>query len=177
MLKKPLEKRYGRLTVLSIDTFNRRLVVNCSCDCGNNKKVGKSALLSGATSSCGCLHKERARASAKLRRLPNNESAFNDIIYKYKLRSKKENIYWELSKEDCRRLFKDDCFYCGIEPSRKKIICSSEYIYNGIDRVNNNIGYTLENSVSCCMRCNYMKSDMNLDDFYNHIKLICEKIK
>lgn len=42
----------------------------------------------------------------------------------------------------------------------------------GIDRVNSNIGYTLENSRSCCTLCNYMKKDYDLDDFLVHIQYI-----
>ena len=47
-----------------------------------------------------------------------------------------------------------------------------DFLYNGIDRKDNNIGYIIENCVSCCGICNRMKMDMSYDDFLNHIRLI-----
>ena len=107
---------------------------------------------------------------------PNGGAAKNDVIYKYKLRAKKENIEWELTDKQCEKLFKENCQYCGAEPKRTHSVSrSGVYVYNGIDRVDNEKGYTVENSVSCCMRCNYMKSDMTLEDFYAHIEKIWKR--
>lgn len=33
-------------------------------------------------------------------------------------------------------------------------------LYQGIDRVNSKIGYTLGNVVPCCKKCNTVKSDI-----------------
>lgn len=43
---------------------------------------------------------------------------------------------------------------------------------NGIDRIENNIGYTLDNSISCCSVCNMMKHSMNVVHFIAHIEQI-----
>ena len=51
--------RYGRITVLSKadqKTSPRKWV--CRCDCGNTKEINGSSLRRGATTSCGCFHKE-----------------------------------------------------------------------------------------------------------------------
>ncbi|MEI8273908.1 MAG: hypothetical protein WCG08_14935 [Paludibacter sp.] len=45
------------------------------------------------------------------------------------------------------------CHYCGKEGP------------NGIDRVNNQIGYIKENCVPCCKHCNYAKGDLSISDF------------
>ena len=45
-----------------------------------------------------------------------------------------------------------------------KINCIG-YLHNGIDRIDNNIGYESKNVVSCCKICNYAKSNMNYKDF------------
>lgn len=164
--------RYGRL--LLKDTFikNHRRYWNCECDCGNKITTLQHSLKSGRVNSCGCLKKELAAERCKKRLLPNNKSASNDVIYKYKLRAKKENIDWKLSEEQCLKIFKDKCFYCGAEPHRIKKINSSNFTYNGIDRVDNKKGYIEGNVVSCCMRCNYMKSDLTEKEFIQHIKKI-----
>ena len=37
----------------------------------------------------------------------------------------------------------------------------------GIDRVDNTLGYTSNNVVSCCTECNFMKRTMNYQTFIN----------
>jgi len=73
--------------------------------------------------------------------------------WKYELFTLNEFI--ELSSMSCR--------YCGGVNKTK-----------GIDRIDNKIGYTKENSVSCCKLCNYMKNNYSVDDFLAHIKKIYE---
>ena len=80
---------------------------------------------------------------------------------------------------------KNPCKYCGIEYSKeiedrlnesknKKRL--SDYVLkcNGIDRVNCEIGYTEENSVSCCKYCNFAKHTMSETDFYTWIRKVYE---
>lgn len=59
------ERKFGRWTVVS---FSHKVEKNkywiCQCDCGRRKTINYSNLKSGASSSCGCLHKERARAAS-----------------------------------------------------------------------------------------------------------------
>ncbi len=53
-------KRFGRLIVKSFSKrINGKLYWNCLCDCGNEKVVFQSCLLTGGTSSCGCLKGRR----------------------------------------------------------------------------------------------------------------------
>lgn len=55
--------RFGRLTVLGETTKivlgRHRQFVTCLCDCGAHVTVRKDAVISGQTSSCGCLSGER----------------------------------------------------------------------------------------------------------------------
>jgi hypothetical protein len=147
------------------------------CDCGTVKDILQQSLKDGESKSCGCYRKELGEEWGRDRSLPNGEAARNEIIYKYKLRAKKENIEWGLTTEQCEQIFKGVCAYCGTEPRKeRKLNYSSAYTYNGIDRVDNQKGYTKDNVVSCCMRCNYMKSDLSVSEFYAHIKKICECI-
>jgi hypothetical protein len=53
---------YGRLTVTEYTgAVGANHKWRCSCECGVTKEVYGSALKSGATKSCGCLHKEVAK--------------------------------------------------------------------------------------------------------------------
>lgn len=51
-------KKFGRLTVIEEVEVAYRSKWLCQCDCGNQKIIREDALLSGATVSCGCYHKE-----------------------------------------------------------------------------------------------------------------------
>lgn len=58
-------QRFGRLTVLRpLPPLNHKTRWLCLCDCGNETTVSTSHLITGHTSSCGCLQSERTRQSA-----------------------------------------------------------------------------------------------------------------
>ena len=66
-------------------------------------------------------------------------------------------------------MVKLSCFYCGAEPfqvARNSRSARSCFLYNGIDRVDNSIGYIDTNTVTSCGVCNNAKAVMSLDDFY-----------
>lgn len=76
----------------------------------------------------------------------------------YKRRAEQKNLVFEITDE----LFNATrcnypCYICGR-------ISNSNHI-NGIDRVNNEKGYTYDNILSCCGDCNFMKKDMSWDFF------------
>jgi hypothetical protein len=57
------------------------------------------------------------------------------------------------------------CFYCGM---------FYESQYNGIDRYDNNHGYTNDNVRPCCSVCNIMKNNYDVLLFYEKVKTIVE---
>lgn len=60
VFKNVIGQKFGKLTVvrrLANDKYGNS-TWECLCECGNLKKVSGSALRSGNTRSCGCLHKE-----------------------------------------------------------------------------------------------------------------------
>lgn len=109
---------------------------------------------------CGCTGKSR-------KRLPGDQAIINKLISGYSSNAKRKKLGWFLSYEMCVELFKTNCFYCNVAPERvfthKK--CRGEFIYNGIDRLDNANGYGPGNVVACCTDCNYMKSNMSYEKF------------
>jgi hypothetical protein len=81
-----------------------------------------------------------------------------------------------LTDEDFNRLTAQDCFYCGVKPGTVQVSAGSlgEFVYNGIDRKDNNLGYTVENSLPCCTICNYSKMDRTFDEFMAWIARLTE---
>ena len=170
-IPKLLNIKFGRLLVTKDLGFrrlpNRKYDTHfylCLCDCGVEKEVPAGDLTSENTKSCGCYNKQRL---ADLNRLPSGEASFTCLYHGYKTRAKERGYGFDLSKEQVRTLTKSPCYYCGEEPKQVKFNTrqSTPYVYNGMDRVNNDIGYTFTNSVPCCKICNTAKMDRTLEEF------------
>lgn len=79
----------------------------------------------------------------------------------------------ELTPREFLTLSFGKCYYCGTNPENMTKSETSENIaYNGIDRIDNNLGYVYGNVVTCCKDCNSMKSNLNEDRFLEHAKKI-----
>ena len=84
-------------------------------------------------------------------------SPYLKLYNRYKNTARNKRLSFELDKPAFMRLVTAPCRYCGRLPY--KLITKGETLmYTGIDRKNNNVGYTLENSVSCCWQCNNAKA-------------------
>jgi hypothetical protein len=159
-------KKFNRLTVLKFSHSDKRwrkwyLV---RCDCGKEKTIMGSAMVSGNTKSCGCLAKE----TKQTKRISENHSDITAIILGYKRHAERRGFKWLLSRSFVEKLIKENCFYCGSSPSNKKKTKNSigdGLLYSGIDRINSNKDYTEDNVVACCRICNYAKSNMTIEDF------------
>lgn len=72
----------------------------------------------------------------------------------YKANAIKRNISFEITLSDFSKYWKQPCEYCGT---------AIELI--GLDRIDSNKGYIMDNLVSCCSRCNEMKNDRTVDQW------------
>jgi 5-methylcytosine-specific restriction endonuclease McrA len=92
----------------------------------------------------------------------------------YRDGARKRGLTFELSLEDFIRFTTARCAYCGIEPSQqyKNKHHATAYTYNGIDRVDNELGYILENCVTCCKACNRLKGWLSEDVFLATVERI-----
>ena len=170
-------KKFGRWTVLGYDhtkAYGRSYVPywKCKCECGKIKIVGKPDLTGGGSLSCGCLRRD-------LFRLDKGQAAFNRMYTAYKTRSEQIGREFTLSEDQFRKITQQNCHYCGSKPANigsKSRNMYGRYIHNGIDRVDNSKGYTLENSVACCNRCNKMKSNLSIEEFLVHIDRIYKNL-
>lgn len=87
-----------------------------------------------------------------------DDPKLNRIKNAYKSNAKVRNISWELTDSEFLELVTKSCVYCGHTQE-----------YNGIDRIDSNKGYTVNNCVPCCGWCNTMKLDHSLEEFLQHI--------
>lgn len=168
MLEKGM--RFGKLVTLGTFTRLKGLIrYNCECDCGKSTAVTKGNLVNGTTLSCGCLR------SIDRRKEPGGVTSRNRVILTYKKTARNRNICFTLNEADLIRLFSGNCFYCGASPSNTAKDGLVEFTYNGIDRINSDIGYCIENCVSCCWTCNRMKGCLTHDEFLTKITQIFSK--
>jgi hypothetical protein len=141
----------------------------CSCSCGGEAKTSTSHLKSGHTQSCGHIAKERMlRAHTKA---PGHAAKVN-VFNSYKHGAKKLKREFSLSFDELIEIASQHCHYCGKEPLQlvTKRGINGNFPHNGIDRKDNSQGYTLENALPCCWRCNRIKRDMSYDEFITFIR-------
>jgi len=109
-------------------------------------------------------------------RLEYGGSQCNKIINEYKRHAKERGVPFYLSREEFKGLTQKTCFYCGAPPSNiatdKRGKNYGEFIYGGIDRLDNNKGYELSNCVPCCRRCNRAKDTMSFGEFLSWISTV-----
>jgi hypothetical protein len=169
--------KFGRLTAKrrvanKISPAGKQITVwLCSCSCGNEIEVDKASLVTRRTRSCGCYNDEIRRSR---KTLPEGESAFNRLFAQYKLKAVKRGFAFELSQQEFRNMTKGFCHYCGEPPTQSfwPHTSATPYIYNGVDRKDNNKGYRTDNCVSCCGPCNKLKMNLSYEEFFNLINRI-----
>ncbi len=91
-------------------------------------------------------------------------NAFADSMHggeynEYEKRAIKKGLEFGLSEDMFTEISSNPCYLCNKE-------CTSTH-NNGIDRIDNNIGYVKNNVSSCCGGCNYMKLNYSLEDIFD----------
>lgn len=146
----------------------------CKCDCGNlclNKRGDLRVVSDRTPRNCGCVGRYNSK--------PKGEANLNRVVDGYKGSARHRKISWDLTDEEAKQLLLAKCFYCNTLPSRiyKRVLHSNgDAIVNGIDRLDNTIGYTTLNVVSCCKFCNIAKGTLSLERFILNIKKLYENL-
>ena len=111
---------------------------------------------------CECCARERERVAPQ-------DKGFRTEFNNYRNNAKGRNLEFSLTIEDVKKILELPCHYCGTEP---QVRGRHNVPMNGIDRVDNSVGYVLTNIVPCCKMCNMMKKGHSEKDFLHHIKKI-----
>ena len=171
--------RYGRLIVLNRAGMSKHgfAMWLCRCDCGNEVTIRGSSLRNGSTptKSCGCLRNERIKTYNESRKLSNKVATLNRLITILKHSAKQRGYIWDLTNNQVEKLSSQSCHYCGAAPSlRSKSVYNGICSFNGLDRVDNERGYTIDNVVPACSRCNKGKNNLSEDEFLAWISRVYE---
>ena len=88
----------------------------------------------------------------------------NRAFYCCQRDAKRRDIEFHLTKDEFMEIIKEKCVYCGDISEEKR--------FNGVDRVNSKGHYTIDNCVSACTLCNYLKHTMPVELFFQRIEHI-----
>lgn len=163
-------KKYGYLTAIKYAGENRNgdSIWTFRCTCRNLvNRIAAQAKAKNTLLHCGC------------KKLKPNEAAFNALFGHYKDAAKFRKISFSLSRRLFKKLTESKCYYCGTFPSAiiKGPSNDRPYVYTGIDRVNNKIGYTNKNSVPCCKVCNVAKATYTYEFFIDWTRTLYLNLK
>lgn len=153
-------KIYGNALVLEqIKDAQGRTKFKCKCICGRQispKRPG--VLLRPEGTGCqSCQAKKRPKQSSE-------EKLFKE--YRNSARGRKFDF--DIDLEQFKIMISQNCHYCNSLPSPRKNYDES-FVCNGIDRIDNLLGYSLENCVPCCSMCNIAKNNNSYDSFLSWI--------
>lgn len=152
----------------------------CKCECGEFTEISSTCLREKASwkPSCGCKRKKYYS------RNNDGDASFLCLFSKYKNSAKNRKYRFGLTFDEFKSLVVRDCEYCGASPvpfnAYNGDLVRARYNnelrvrhwvkVNGIDRVNNELGYELANCEPCCTQCNRAKSTTSKDEFLSWIK-------
>jgi hypothetical protein len=162
--------RFGRLVAIKQVGIHHsgQALWRCTCDCGKLKDVPSSKLVRNNTRSCGCLLLETQQSNGKKE---PGYAAMALVYREYKKGAKRRGLDFDLTVDEFVSLSTSDCHYCGNKPSRVTVATGNngQFLSNGIDRINNSVGYVLGNVVPCCYVCNRAKMDMTYSEFLSWV--------
>ena len=116
--------KYGRLTAIEPTELRRdnAVVWLCKCDCGNEKLATLDHLVSGRTSSCGCLQKDKPNGNPKVMHAVLESSRYdgtNTFLAKPDKKISANNksgvrgVFWSRGKWQAKIKFKGRNYYLG----------------------------------------------------------------
>lgn len=143
------------VTEQATNNYYGRVQWFCNCDCGVvNKPVLSILLTKGKARSCGCLEAENLAKISIARRLRPFEAIYNRLVKAASYRG----YLCDLSYEEYLDFTKfEKCHYCS--DTLNWSVYSTVEKGHFIDRKDNTLGYTKDNCVVCCPRCNRSKSN------------------
>jgi len=169
-------QKFNRLTVISLAKETERVCWNCVCDCGKKIIVSSSHLKTNHTKSCGCLNLEKMKERSHKLYANNYKYDSPSIATAKKIFDKTYND-GDLKFENFLKLSQLNCYYCNCKPNNKQNSAiddkkaskfakeNGDFIYNGLDRVDNLQPHNINNVVTCCKWCNYSKRNNTLEEF------------
>lgn len=137
----------------------------CQCDCGKQTEVLSSSLIQENTKSCGCKTAEMISQRKKKRPYENKYNTLKRV-------ANRDNKECSLSYDDFINFTNIKfCEYCEDEIPWQpyRFLEGDLNVGYHLDRKDNNLGYSVENCVVACARCNWAKGALFTYEEWKHI--------
>ncbi len=99
----------------------------------------------------------------------------------YRKSARKRGLAFELDLETFVMITQHNCYLCGVEPKQryvhdkqKRAYTTQPFVYNGVDRVSNDMPYVVGSLMACCGTCNMAKKEMDVESFLVYVKRVYE---
>ncbi len=170
-----LNKRFGMLTVSSVDLSGRRKYATCQCDCGKEKNVRCDSLKDGKYISCGCHSSNRLNVSGNKNHAFSGCGELGSCRYnEIKVGAKRRKLEFDVTIEYLWSLFEDQDAKCSV--TNMPIKFGRVYVRHettaSLDRIDNNKGYIKGNVRWVHKDINMMRGPLDKDYFL----LLCNAV-
>lgn len=108
------------------------------------------------------------------------EYAVIDLYARYRNDAKRRSVPFGISQERFKALITSPCTYCASPPSnrfrKQDRYANRVFLYSGIDRVCNEVGYFDGNCAACCQTCNMSKNKLSMKQWLTWLKRIAYRM-
>lgn len=170
-------------------SWKHREIWKCVCSCGKEFMTPPSLLSATSHKSCGCKKKKLPEISDTFTKA--QKASVRGLYNRTKNHANHSKRKWNIDINSFEKLISSTCHYCFQKPYKifnvyingkgkfrdkhKKEGAEAAYIkVQGLDRIDSNGDYTLDNVVSCCMTCNFAKHIKSYDEFISWLKMIAK---
>jgi hypothetical protein len=159
-------KEFNGLKICNLIGKNKykSYIYSVSCICGNSFIAEGNDIKQGKIKSCGC-----KQNSLQILNQNTDLRLKNGLYSDYRNKAAKREIDFALTQDEFFDFLKKSCYYCNSKPSNvvkdNRKNSDASFVYSGIDRIDNDLGYIKENCVSCCRTCNQAKHAMTVEAF------------
>lgn len=107
-----------------------------------------------------------------LKKKPLDQQALTGLYSQYERGASGRKHDFDLDTKQFKELISSECHYRGRPPFKffRQKRFGFSLSYNGINRKDNAMGYTVENCVTCCTTCNLGKHKMSYSEFLSYLK-------
>lgn len=132
---------------------------------------------------CGCGHGHDLQKGTIRTKRSAKESAEHYMFLQLRKSANPREIKWTLTEKETLSIIFNNCHYCASAPELKcyplkhhklsqKRTEDAVIIRNGIDRIDSDKGYEINNVVPCCEQCNKSKLDQSITSFMDWLDRI-----
>lgn len=109
------------------------------------------------------------------------ESYLNTLFYVYRFGAGKRKHEFTLTPAEFKEVITQNCAYCASSPvdlpNFFPAVKGGRFAHNGVDRVDNTLGYVSGNCVAACKKCNLMKGKLPYSEFMEQVRRVYENTR